>query len=137
VHNILIALEKGGKNWGRETFFNCLCLALGFRVHNSEATMPYKIHHVQAPYQEGFREPKEARCSLVGYFGKLPKGQPPKDAIINRKLHAEPPVPTKPPVTTKPSNKKRGSYTKWADPHNCEALRAAMKDHTEENMTTA
>jgi hypothetical protein len=75
--------------------------------------------------------------SLVGYFGKLPKGRPPKDAKCGPNRPNKKNQPTSvaaiPPVATKPANKKRGSYTKWADPHNREALRAAMKDPTEEN----
>jgi hypothetical protein len=59
--------------------------------------------------------------SLVGYFGKLPKGGPPKDAKLtpNKKHQAEPTVASKPHIATKPANKKRGLYIKWVDPHNC------------------
>jgi hypothetical protein len=73
--------------------------------------------------------------SLVGYFGKLPKGRPPKDNKCRPNKKNQPTsVAAKPPVATKPAKKKRGSYTKWADPHNREALRAAMKDPTEESI---
>jgi len=80
--------------------------------------------------EEGAPRSKEEQAAartkgdIRGWFGKLPRGQPPKAAQL--KSHPPPQISDEA-IVSPTKRSKRGNYTNWKDPNNFQVIKAALQ----------